>query len=435
MPFPIEIMEQALGQYLGLFRDCFTNPQWQHFVTVLLGLMQCEEHRTLSALLRKVAGVGNRVDGLHRFLKSAPWNAEKLATTWWQRYSHTLGPLVAAEHARQLALPHRRRGRPRKTVVTGFLSFDDSTHAKRKGRKMKGLGHHYSSTEGKTVIGHSLLAGLCVLLGRRCPLAPHLYRQKEVCEREEATFQSKIDLVEEMIRDFQPVPGTLTHILFDSWYTCLRLWRAARARGWPVTGGLKANRYLRLKDPVRRWRYARLPEYAESLTAKDYQLVPWPRQDGTSRLVYAHLIRTFVRHLGACQVLLVKERLDQPLKEVRYWATSELQAEITTVVSWAAQRWAIETFFEDLKEVFGTDQYQLRSVEGLVRFWHLAFLAYCYLEEQRAALMPEQGSPRLTIGQTRCHQQERHRRLLLHWIHDRFSENLTPDQVDQLLAA
>ncbi len=40
MPLPIDILEQALGQYLALFRDCFSQPQWQHFVTVLLALMQ-----------------------------------------------------------------------------------------------------------------------------------------------------------------------------------------------------------------------------------------------------------------------------------------------------------------------------------------------------------------------------------------------------------
>lgn len=45
MPLPIGIVEQALGQYLGLFRDCFSQPQWQHFVTRLRrALMQCEEH-------------------------------------------------------------------------------------------------------------------------------------------------------------------------------------------------------------------------------------------------------------------------------------------------------------------------------------------------------------------------------------------------------
>lgn len=435
MPLPIDLGEQALGQYLGLFRDCFTQPQWQHFVTVLVALMECQEHRTLSALLRRVAGVGQRIDGLHRFFKFAPWQPEQLAGRWWRHYCDTLGPLVAAEHARQYALRPKRRGRPRKTVVTGFLIIDDSTHGKRKGKKMEGLGHHYSTTEGKPIKGHSMFAALHVLLGRRCPMAPRLYRQKAVCEQEKVPFLSKIDLAEQLIRTFEPVPGTRTHLLNDSWYTCRRLWRAALGRGWAITGGLKANRKMRVNDPEQGRVYRSISEYTAGLTDDDYTQVPWPHQDGTSRLVYAHLVKTFVKKLGSCQVLVVRDRLNQPLKEVRYWATSEKQADLVTVVGWAAQRWAIEPFFDDVKEVFGTDHYQLRSTKGLIRFWHLAFLAYCYLEEQRALLLAQGADPGLTIGQTRWHQQKRHRRLLLGWLNDRFNEGLTPEQVDQLLAA
>jgi hypothetical protein len=428
-------MEQALGQYLSLFADCFTRPQWQHFVTVLLALVQCEERRTLSALLRGIAGVGRRVDGLSRFLKEAPWPTELLVTVWWRKYRQILDPMVVAEHLRQRALRPKRPGRPRKTVVTGFLIVDDSTHEKTKGKKMEGLGRHYSSTAGKPVKGHSLFGNLYVLLGRRCPLAPRLYRQKAVCEREGVPFQSKVDLAEEVITTFEPVSGTRTHVLMDSWYTCRRLWRAVLRRGWAITGGLKSNRKMRVQDPEKGRTYRSLSKYATGLTDTDFSSVEWPHEDGSSRQVYAHLVKTFVRKLGPCQVLVVRERLDQPLKEVRYWATSEREADLSTVVEWVAQRWAIEQFFADVKEVFGTDHYQIRSAKGILRFWQLSFLGYLYLEQQRATLVAEGAHPKLSIGQTRWRQQERHRHLLLVWIQARYADGLTPKQVDQLLAA
>jgi hypothetical protein len=43
-------------------------------------------------------------------------------------------------------------------------------------------------------------------------------------------FVSKVDLAEEVIRTFETVPGTRTHVLMDSWYTCRRLWRLALVR-------------------------------------------------------------------------------------------------------------------------------------------------------------------------------------------------------------
>jgi hypothetical protein len=37
----------------------------------------------------------------------------------------------------------------------------------------------------------------------------------------------------EIIRTFEPVAGTLTHVLLDSWYTSKRIWKVARERGFP----------------------------------------------------------------------------------------------------------------------------------------------------------------------------------------------------------
>jgi hypothetical protein len=435
MPLPIDIMEHALGSYLNLFRDCFTEPQWQHFVTVLLALMQCEEHRTLSGLLRKVAGVGSRVDGLSHFFKRSPWPTTLLVKRWWEHYGQMLGPLVVAEHARQRALRPKRRGRPRKTVVTGFLIVDDSTHEKRKGKKMEGLGRHYSSTAKKPVTGHSLFVSLYVLLGRRCPLEPQLYRQKAVCDREKVPFQSKVDLAADVIRTFAPFADTQTHILMDSWYTCRRLWRAALGRSWAITGGLKSNRKMRVNVPGQGRVYRSLAEYTARLTADDFTTVAWPHADGSARPVVAHLVKTFVKKLGACQVLIVREHLDQPLAHARFWGTSELMADLATVVGWAAQRWTIEQFIADVKEEFGTDHYQIRSAIGIVRFWHLAFLGYLYLEAERLKRPDAPGEPALTIGQTRCWQQKRHQLLLLDWIGHRYADGLTSEQIDRLLVA
>jgi len=101
-------------------------------------------------------------------------------------------------------------------VVTGFLILDDSVHTKPKGRKVGGLGRHYAGSEKRVVYGHCLFTGLCVLLGRRCPLEPQLYRQRAVCEGEGVPFRSKVDLAVEAMEHFQPVPGTHTHLLIDS---------------------------------------------------------------------------------------------------------------------------------------------------------------------------------------------------------------------------
>ena len=70
----------------------------------------------------------------------------------------------------------------------------------------------------------------------------------------------------------------------------------------------------------------------------------------------------------------------------RSWATSDLEADVATVASYAAQRWDIETWIEDTKELLGLDHYQLISADSVVRFWYLVCCCYLYLDEVRAQL-------------------------------------------------
>src|SRR5258708_13182763 len=88
--------------------------------------------------------------------------------------------------------------------------------SKPKGRKMEGLGKHHSTTLDQRIVGHSLVQGLYVLLERSRPLAPQLYWQEKGCEAEGVPFPSKIELMEALIRDFEPVARTRTPHLPDT---------------------------------------------------------------------------------------------------------------------------------------------------------------------------------------------------------------------------
>jgi putative transposase ISC1217 len=298
---------------------------------------------------------------------------------------------------------------------------------------MEGLGRHHSTTEDKPIVGHSLVEGLYVLLDRSCPLAPQLYRQEVVCASEDVPFQSKIDLMEELIRTFEPVEGTVTHLLLDSWYCAKCLWRAARERGFLITSGLKSNRWVRVTDETvpQGWRWQRLSDYVSSLSDQDYVPMPWPRGGKTG---YVHVVTTSVRKLYRCQVVIVRQELSAPLSQARYWASSDLAATPAQLLQHIAARWDIEVLFADGQEELGLDQYQLMSAPAILRFWTLAMLAYTFLEEEQHRLQQQWQRP-VSIGQARREIQRRHRRLLLQWLHLQFQSGVQPDSLYDLLAA
>jgi DDE superfamily endonuclease len=432
MPVPILCLDEEVRYFAQRFEKLFSKPQYQYLVTVLLGLMQCEGRRTLSGLLCQI-GAGPSLAGLSRFLSQAPWEAKAVAECWLRHFRQTMQPQVAAELERQRQECPKHRGRPKQPVVTGYLIGDDSTMHKPKGKKMQGLGQHHSTTEGKRIPGHSLVQSLYVLLGRRCPLAPPLYRQQRVCQAEDTPFQSKIALMEAIIRTFEPVAGTLTHVLLDTWYSAKCLWRAARERGFLITTGLKSNRWLRVADPTapQGWRWQKLSDYTAQLSKSDYRQLKWPKGDES---VYVHVVSTRVRKLYCCQVVIVRQSLDAPLSQARFWASSDLQADPQTLLAHIAARWDIEVLFGDSKEELGLDQYQVMSVTAIMRFWTLAMLAYVFLEEEGHRLQ-EQWQRHVTVGEARREIQRRHRRQVLDWLHGQFQSGIEPDSLYDLFSA
>jgi hypothetical protein len=419
-----------LRQYAESFRGVFSKPQFEHFVTVLMGFILTPERRTLTGLLSRVSQAAS-LSSLSRFFSEAPWLHEQLAQAWLTRFWHQLAPQVQAEHQRQRASRPHGRGRANKTQVTAFAIFDDTTVTKRVqgegGKATKGVGKHYSTTARGTVEAHSLVVGMLTVLGRRCPLPPMLYRQRSVAEAEGVPFQSKIELVVNAIGSLSPVPDTVTHVLVDAWYSCRAVWKAALGRGFVITGGIRVNRWLRLADQDGNWHKVRLSAYIEELKPDDFVLVPW-----RGRWVAAHLIRTFVYKLGAAQVLVIKE--NPQAATARCFATSDLEADVVTVASYAAQRWDIETWIEDTKELLGLDHYQLISADSVVRFWHLVCCCYLYLDEVRAQLAAR-DQPQATIGDALRHQQHAQYHDLLRWLKDQFSQGHSVSYVQTLLAA
>ncbi len=428
MPKPIVCLSAELRQFLVIFRPCFSKRQWKYFVIVLLGLIECEERRTMTGLLR-VVGERVSLSGLSRFLNKWSWSPEEVTRLWLQHFRERMRLLVQAEHQRLRGEQPKSLGRPKTTVVTGYVMFDDSVHVKAKGRKMAGLGQHYSSTERRVVNGHSLFAGLYLLLDQRCPLPMAMYRQQTVCRREGVPFVSKIDLAVQYIEQFEVVPDTQTHLLLDSWYHCKRVRHAAQARGWNVSGGLKSNRVMCLTTTDGRREWLKLSQYLTQLTAADWQPVSWPSGQG-GQTMYAHLAKTWIRKLGPTLLLITCHSLSEPLNQVRYWGSTAMNLEAQDLVNTLAKRWEIETFFECDKDLLGSDHYQVMTTQAIIRFWTLTACLLCFLEEQRAMSREQM----LTCGDVRHRIQAQHRRNLLHWLQTQFQAGLTVEQIGLQLA-
>src|SRR5947209_3908421 len=115
MPVPIICLDQEICQFAERFRELFSKPQYQYFVTVLLGLMECEGNRTLTGLLRQSAEQPS-LAGLSRFLSEAPGQAARVADRWLRHFREEMQPQVTADLQRQRQGLPKHRGRPKQPV-------------------------------------------------------------------------------------------------------------------------------------------------------------------------------------------------------------------------------------------------------------------------------------------------------------------------------
>jgi len=423
--------DATLRNYLEAFRYQFSVPQWKYFETILMGLLHCDGSKTLSGILRQVAVVVT-MSGLSRFLISPAWSVAALEQVRYRQFQAQVQPLIVQAHREQKSRRVRRRGRPQPTVVTGYLIMDDSTNDKSYYQKTaRGLGRQLSRTERKPVNGHSLFQAVYVVEEHQHPLTPVMYCQKAVCEQNQQAFFSKVDLAVQTVEAFTPLPNTHTHVLVDSWYLSKRLWRTVRKRHWDLTGGLKSNRPIRLEDSQGIVTWPPVSEYAASLTGEDFQAVLWPNQAG-GQIVYAHLLRTRVKKLGACQVLIIREKQNDPLSSTRFFATTRLKDSLEQVVNAAAKRWTVETLFADFKELMGSDQYQLHSAEAIRRFWALGLCLYQYLDSLRQRLQRLENR-HVSLGEARAWVIARHEDRQLDWICNQAKLGVKPAVIKQAL--
>src|SRR5436190_2528543 len=427
MLHPIVCQDERLRQYLPSFQALFSRPQYEHFVTVLMSLLLSLEGYTLSHMKHTIAGIKS-LASLSRFFVKSPWSHQLIIRYNYYRFCRIMQQRIEQACQVMLKKQSKRRGRRFPPLVTGYLIGDDSTMFKPKSRKMQGLGKHYSPTHEKPVTGHSLVQCLYSVLGRFCPLEPLLYQQEKTVGKEDIPFMSKIDLMIQQIQNFTPPPETITHILLDSWYSAKKIWKVARNRGFQITTGLRCNRSLRVpceNDP-QGWRWQKLSDYVASLPESAYQLCSNPRNP--EKKIWVHVVDTRVKKLYRCKLVIVRQNLDDPLSEVRYWASSDLAADVQTLLRHISTRWDIETFFGDTKELLGIDQYQLMTTTALLRYWTICWIAFSFLEEIRDELKRQKHQEEevnqeecknhpVTLGQARKEVQKTHQKWFLEWIY------------------
>lgn len=173
--------------------------------------------------------------------------------------------------------------------------------------------------------------------------------------------QSKIEIVQKLVEEL-PVAPVKSYFLCDCWYTTNKIMNSFIAKGFYTVGALKTNRLiypLSIKQQVK--------EYALYLRkdAPDVHLVTVKGRD-----YYVHRYEGPLKNIEDAVVILCypSDAFGNP-KALRVFISTDGSLSTEELLKLYTERWNIEVFFRQSKGKLGFDKVQIRTKQGIQRFW------------------------------------------------------------------
>lgn len=415
MFIPVTRLPYTLADYLDKFAEVSSKPQQHHFQTYVMGLIIGEGRRTITNINATRLPEERKDDSsVSRFVQNYKWSEDEV-----ERLRVTLARAEIITW-----LDNREGDRP----MTTYLVFDDSTHEKT-GQQIAGAGSFRAGGGykwGKKMVSSLLRAGPF-----NVPYWGDLYLKKEYCQAEGLVFRTTTEMVRKQILSFEPLPGTETCVLVDSWFSgwpTISAVKSREAEGFYLISGLKKSRNIYRRDGSK----VNLKIRASELEYQHYE-----RIKANGRTFYVYRYEGLVSRAGddPCVVLICRNDLSDSKDEPFFILCTRTDLTTQQIIVRYLKRWGIETGYRNGKQLLGQDEYQGRSTLGTIRHWCLGRVTYTYLELRRVHSLLTHKSDQTfrTLGDV-CRAVKREIvRALVDWLYDLFQVGRSPEVACALL--
>ncbi|KAM3101122.1 transposase [Phormidesmis sp. 146-12] len=407
---PAPIVAHHAEAFGGLFSD---ERAYENFQTYLTGLIVLD-NKSLSNISRCTLESADKTN-LSRFLSESPWKSQEMN-------AHRVQYMLA------------QTANVRLKAEQSCLLIDD-TLCEHVGSLFEYIERHYNHSDSSYPLAHNLVTSHYRSGAVRFPVDCELYRRYEDLTQWEKfvakhfpdqkippptqarqklhkeldstlledpefarlhqQFRTKMTIAHELLKQAIAHGLPFTTVLMDSWYLTAEFVQQLANHHKQWVSLLKRNRNLSMQGFVLRDAQGQPIPLAANGVIKVEDLVPlipatayrpvdlddhryWcfsvcTRLSGMGRV---RLVISFQSaDLGGSYAVLVTNRTD--------WSAKQTLATYL-------QRWTIETFYRDGKQLLGLDQYRVRSHSAMQSHWCLVFVAYSLLH---LACLPSSSKP------------------------------------------
>jgi hypothetical protein len=355
-----------------VFAPYFTAPSFAYFQSYLWALMVVEGRKCLTRLARCAFFHQRALSSWERFLAEHRWS-------------------VTAVTARLVTLVVERLGQ--QLIVHGaYLVGTDTTLIAKTATRMLGVqkwkDHSDNADRGAYLVGHHWnLVGLLSPWGARwlcwplvMRLVPGLKGARQWIVGDAIELMSFWDAaIAAILEVTQQLGGAAVRVVVDAYYSKAPFFNGLLARGIDVISRLRKDA-VGWDDPEPRppGKRGRKPHYGQKWTLASLLTAQTPTRERLT--LYGKLTEVvfvvrdvWLRDVAQKVRVVVLEGAKEPIILV----CTDLSLSALQIIELYGARFSIELTIRDLKQHFGLGDYQCTTTLAILRFVHLACVAFC----------------------------------------------------------
>ena len=363
----------SLQTFLGSLHLNLSQPQADHLLHLVDGLLVCDARKTLASLQRQFLDATDPSNWAD-FLRISPWSAAEPRDALRRHQVHWLLELAQARGLPQVLYVNLDDSLGKKDKHTAHIEPVDWFHDHNESTPRQTRYHKAFCYLECTLRAGDLTATVDLRLYLRDKTVRRLNRQRSPEHR--LHFRSKFALARDMLEALKALlpAGWTIYVQFDSWYASEKLLKYVHRQGWHAVCALKSNRKLRGQ---------RLSQFVATLWHKRYTPVRVTAADGNTTTYH---VRDAVGRLSKIpfEVRVMFSKRHPRARSWAYFASTDLARSVVETLRGYGGRWSCEVVNFYTKTQLGLADVRVRSLEAVERYVVAVHLAWAYVEERFA---------------------------------------------------
>jgi len=262
----------------------------------------------------------------------------------------------------------------------GVLAIDDTGSLKPYAKKTEGVSYQYCPVIKDKAYCNVAVVSCYANAAKHVPLNLRFYKPEAEfmpLGKLDPDFKSKLDFAMELIEDAIAAGIAFSHIVFDSWYASCDMIDFIDELDLKFISEVKSDRRLLVKHPVSRKEiWIRADELVKLIKKHLWHKARMVEYNGKLVPVYTLVVKVKDSQVKLKAFCIMGKWSPEDDKSCHILITNDLTLDHKKVASLYRLRWGIEHAFQELKDSFYFDHYQVRHKEKIMRYWILCFLVW-----------------------------------------------------------